>query len=168
VLNILYDIILLEPSILFHVTCDCVTVTLFFFMWHVTDVWHLVMSCNSSITLTLSLQNKKIKKMKIVGVYHLKLWHIPDINSNNYHIWFRWSFDNSRFRYKNNIIENIHRLNNSLNCIKSDRNISILDEIWNVQNQQDFDWESLGTIMLSDLITSIFLIYFFNSTKIWG
>ena len=72
-LNMLYDIILSEPSTLFCVIHDYVTVT-------VTDMW----LCDSDVmlTLTLSLQNKNErkennkweKKNKIVRVYCLEFW----------------------------------------------------------------------------------------------
>jgi len=36
----LYDIIVLEPSIIFSMICDCVAITCDSIMWPVTDVWH--------------------------------------------------------------------------------------------------------------------------------
>jgi len=58
-LYILYDIIFLEPSIIFSVTSWLVTITVTM-LYDMTDVWQ----CNHDITLTLTLNPNKEKKNK--------------------------------------------------------------------------------------------------------
>ena len=76
-LNILYDIVLPEPSTLFHVTCDCVTVTLSC-DWCVT-LWQWCHVNPNPKSLKMKIKEKEItnekRKNEIVRVYYLELWH---------------------------------------------------------------------------------------------
>ena len=89
--------------------------------------------------------------------------HIPDVNLYDSHVWLRWNLDNSRFKCKNDFVEDIVLFEDFFNIFREDVSVSLVIE---VTNSYDFKvgfwlWE-LRRVYFVLVILEQILYNFFN------
>ena len=65
---------------------------------------------------------------------------IPDVNSDNSHVWLRWNLDNSRFECKNNLVKDVVLLEDFFDVLRQNAHIDLIIQIGNSYNFQVGFW----------------------------
>ena len=113
-------------------------------VWQVKVVYSQFFSLENSWTHVSSTDYSNIATNVEVSVYQsfnfCTILGISDVNPDDHHVRFGWSFDNVGFGSETYVIEDMSSFDDIFNYARSNRDISVFNEIWNIQNLEIRFW----------------------------